>query len=254
MAFPASPIDGQTYTDAKARVWVYTLSTDNWDLQSSPAFPQTSLDLKEDKANKDATGGYAGLTLFKINFKNAANTITSFFTNVNTVARTYTFQNRDGTIADDTDIAGREATIGTPGTDGMFLTRTIAGVWSWVVGAALGVAQAWAAGQYNVPTALTSSAGLIAWTAASSNNFSHTMTETTTLALPTDIASAIGQCGSIMITQDATTAFVLSLAAGWKATAAWAGITTTLSGQSRIDYRIVSATEIHYRLDAGPIV
>lgn len=59
----------------------------------------------ENAANKDATGGYVGLTLFKINFKNALNTITSFFTNFNTVARTYTFQNRDGTIADDTDLA-----------------------------------------------------------------------------------------------------------------------------------------------------
>jgi Chaperone of endosialidase len=55
--------------------------------------------------NKDATGGYAGLTLFKINFRNAANTFTSFFTNANSAARTYTFQNRDGTIADDTDLA-----------------------------------------------------------------------------------------------------------------------------------------------------
>lgn len=57
-------------------------------------------------ANKDATGGYAGLTLFKINFKNAADTFTSFFTNSNTAARTYTFQDRDGTIADLTDISG----------------------------------------------------------------------------------------------------------------------------------------------------
>lgn len=56
-------------------------------------------------ANKDASGGYAGLTLLKINFKNVADTITSFFTNTNTVARTYTFQDRDGTIADDTDLA-----------------------------------------------------------------------------------------------------------------------------------------------------
>jgi hypothetical protein len=55
--------------------------------------------------NKDASGGYAGLTLFKINFKNAANTFTSFFTNLNTAARTYTFQDRDGIIADDTDLA-----------------------------------------------------------------------------------------------------------------------------------------------------
>ena len=56
-------------------------------------------------SQKDATGGYVGMTLFKINFKNVANTITSFFTNSNTVARTYTFQDRDGTIADNTDIA-----------------------------------------------------------------------------------------------------------------------------------------------------
>jgi len=55
-------------------------------------------------SQKDATGGYVGMTLFKINFKNVANTITSFFTNSNTVARTYTFQDRDGTIADNTDI------------------------------------------------------------------------------------------------------------------------------------------------------
>jgi hypothetical protein len=59
----------------------------------------------ENAANKDATGGYAGLTLFKINFRNALNTFTSFFTNSNTAARTYTFQDRNGTIADDTDLA-----------------------------------------------------------------------------------------------------------------------------------------------------
>lgn len=57
---------------------------------------------------KDATGGYAGLTLFKINFRNAANTFTSFFTNTNTAARTYTFQNKDGTIADLADVAMKQ--------------------------------------------------------------------------------------------------------------------------------------------------
>ena len=58
-------------------------------------------------SRKDATGGYAGLTLFKINFKNALNTVTSFFTNANTAQRTYTFQDRDGTIADNTDLAAK---------------------------------------------------------------------------------------------------------------------------------------------------
>ena len=64
-------------------------------------------------SRKDATGGYAGLTLFKINFKNALNTVTSFFTNANTVARTYTFQDRDGTIADNTDISTLTSAVST---------------------------------------------------------------------------------------------------------------------------------------------
>jgi len=61
---------------------------------------QTQLGTKEATANKDASGGYAGLTLFKINFKNVANTFTSFFTNSNTASRTYTFPDRDMTMTD----------------------------------------------------------------------------------------------------------------------------------------------------------
>lgn len=55
--------------------------------------------------NKDVSDGVPGLTQLKINFMNALGTIKSFFTNANTVARTYTFQDRNGTIADDTDLA-----------------------------------------------------------------------------------------------------------------------------------------------------
>lgn len=62
---------------------------------------------------KDATGGYAGLTLFKINFKNALNTITSFFTNANTIARTYTFPDKDGTVAMTSDITGTNSNTNT---------------------------------------------------------------------------------------------------------------------------------------------
>lgn len=58
-------------------------------------------------SNKDANNGYAGLTSFRINFKNVANTFTSFLTNSNTAARTYTFRDRDGTIADAVDLAGK---------------------------------------------------------------------------------------------------------------------------------------------------
>ncbi len=53
----------------------------------------------EATTNKDAAGGYAGLTLFKLNLKNAANTFTNFFTNATTAARTWTLPDKDGTIA-----------------------------------------------------------------------------------------------------------------------------------------------------------
>ena len=67
----------------------------------------------EQVINKDATGGYAGLTLFKINFKNVLNTFTSFFTNSNTASRTYTFQDRNGTILDNTDLTAINTSIAT---------------------------------------------------------------------------------------------------------------------------------------------
>jgi len=79
----------------------------------------------ENTVNKDATGGYAGLTLFKINFKNVLNTFTSFFTNSNTAARTYTFQDRNGTIADDTDLA-LKAPLASPSFTGTPISTTAA--------------------------------------------------------------------------------------------------------------------------------
>ena len=42
--------------------------------------------------------------MFKINFKNVLNTFTSFFTNSNTAARTYTFPDKDGTVAMTSDL------------------------------------------------------------------------------------------------------------------------------------------------------
>jgi hypothetical protein len=93
---------------------------------SRTTIPIGSVDLTqfEKIINKDATGGYTGLTLFKINFKNAANTFTSFFTNANTAARTYTFQDRNGTIADDTDL-GLKSPLASPTFTGTLTTPAI---------------------------------------------------------------------------------------------------------------------------------
>lgn len=58
----------------------------------------------EHTTNKNVSGGYVGLTLFKINFLNTLGTFTSFFTNANTAARTYTLPDVTGTIALTSDI------------------------------------------------------------------------------------------------------------------------------------------------------
>lgn len=78
-------------------------------LGNDPSFAttvSTAIGLKEASANKDASGGYAGLTLFKLNLRNAANTITSWFTTAATIARTWTMPDKDGTVAMTSDITG----------------------------------------------------------------------------------------------------------------------------------------------------
>jgi hypothetical protein len=59
----------------------------------------TALGTKQDTAAKDASGGYAGLTGFALNVKNAAGTILSKIASAATVARTWTFPDKDGTVA-----------------------------------------------------------------------------------------------------------------------------------------------------------
>lgn len=86
----ADSTDKRYITDAQQIVLGNTSGTNTGD---------QDINGKQDVSAKDANNGYVGLTLFKINFKNAANTITSFFTNSNTAARTYAYQDRDYTVA-----------------------------------------------------------------------------------------------------------------------------------------------------------
>jgi hypothetical protein len=55
---------------------------------------------------KDASGGYAGLTLFALNLRNVANTFTSLLTNTATAARTWTMPDKSGTVALLDDVIG----------------------------------------------------------------------------------------------------------------------------------------------------
>lgn len=95
-------VDLITTAPSNNNVLTYESSTSLWKNKTvTTALGYTA----ENVANKDATGGYAGLTLFKINFKNALNTFTSFFTNSNTASRTYTFPDVTTTIVGKTGTA-----------------------------------------------------------------------------------------------------------------------------------------------------
>jgi len=77
-----------------------TVSGQVQQLPAGDTLPVTVLGFTpENAANKDASGGYAGLTLFKLNLRNAANTFTSFLTNAATAVRTWTMPDKDGTVA-----------------------------------------------------------------------------------------------------------------------------------------------------------
>lgn len=65
----------------------------------------TAIGLKIDTAAKDASGGVPGLTLFKLNLRNALNTLTSWFTTAATAPRTWTMPDKDGTVALLSDVA-----------------------------------------------------------------------------------------------------------------------------------------------------
>lgn len=54
----------------------------------------------ENAAQKNASGGYAGLSGYKIQLRNDADTYTSLLQSTSTAARTWLFQDRSGTIAD----------------------------------------------------------------------------------------------------------------------------------------------------------
>jgi hypothetical protein len=75
-------------------------------------------------STKDAAGGVPGLTLLKLNLKNVAGTITSWFTTAATVARTWTMPDKDGTVAVLTDFAAPPAIGNTAPAAGSFTTLT----------------------------------------------------------------------------------------------------------------------------------
>lgn len=73
-------------------------------------------------SSKDAQDGVPALTGFKLNLKNAAGTITSWFASAATAARTWTMPDKSGTVAMVSDFASPPAIGGTAPAAGNFTT------------------------------------------------------------------------------------------------------------------------------------
>jgi hypothetical protein len=103
----------------------------------------------------------------------------------------------------------------------------------------------WTKTQRGTVTALTSSSGSIAIDLGLTNNFSHTMTENTTLAAPSNAVA--GTTGCIVFTQHASAAKTLAFNAAWKpATGTAAVISTTVASTNVMTYIVESSGVVTY--------
>lgn len=93
-----TPIENDYFT-------IFNFTSGIWNKFTYTAFKNWLNTIYEQIINKDANNGYVGLTLFKINFKNVANTFTSYLTNSNTASRTYTFPDKNLTVAGTIDLS-----------------------------------------------------------------------------------------------------------------------------------------------------
>ena len=92
----------------------------------------------------DTSGGIPGLTLFKLNLKNALGTFTNFFTSATTASRTWVMPDKDGTVAMVSDITGtnsgtntgdQTSIVGITGTTAQFNTALTDGDFATLAGA-----------------------------------------------------------------------------------------------------------------------
>jgi hypothetical protein len=105
------------------------------------------------------------------------------------------------------------------------------------------------AAQIGTPTALTSTSNSMAIDLSAANNFSHTFTENTTLANPSNPVA--GQSGCIALTQHASSAKTLAYGNQWiEATTGTAPtVSTTVGAQNLLSYYVFDSTHIYYTLN-----
>ena len=151
-----------------------------------------------------------------------------------------------GSNTGDQDLSG--LVVNTRTINGHALTANVTVSAADVGAAELGVVQSWAKAQRGAVAPLTSVSGSIAIDISTSPNFSHSMTENTTLAAPSNAAG--GQSGFILVTQHASAAKTLTMATPFwhPTTSAVPAISATLGSQSAIYFTILSPTLGHYSI------
>lgn len=92
----------------------------------------TAIGLKETATNKDASGGYPSLIGYAIKIWSAGKTFYTSLTFSGTANRVHTLQDRNGTLADDTDLAGKAAKNGNSAESFAAMALTAAGTVSIV--------------------------------------------------------------------------------------------------------------------------
>jgi hypothetical protein len=117
----------------------------------------------------------------------------------------------------------------------------------------LATVNTWTRTQSASVTVLTSTGASIAINLALSNNFSHTMTQNTTLAAPSNAVA--GTSGQIAFTQAAGSSFTLAFNAQWVATdGSVPTISTTHGTVNLLSYYIVDSTHVWFVLNKGGVV
>jgi hypothetical protein len=107
--------------------------------------------------------------------------------------------------------------------------------------------QSFTKAQRVTPVALTSTSASIAVDASLSNNFTHTFTENTTLANPTNLVA--GQGGVIVFTQHASSPKTLAFGSNWKFSSGIAPtVTATNSAVDVLVYYVESSSRITAKL------
>jgi hypothetical protein len=109
-----------------------------------------------------------------------------------------------------------------------------------------GTARTWTAAQRGTVTDIGSQASTVTVNLDTSNNHKVTLTGNAAFASPTGLDSdAIGQCGSIFITQDGTGSRAPTFNAAFDFVGGTAPtLTTTAAAVDRLDYIVVSATRL----------